>query len=592
MNPQNLPYIIVSAAAAAIALSVAIYAWRQRAVPGGSYLALLMLAVAVWALSSAGEFAAVSGPAKIWWSKVTYFGIVSVAPLWLLFILDYGQHSEWLTPRRIALMWLVPLITLGLVMTNEWHHLIWPTITPSSGAPGATLIYGHGIGFWVEWVYSYLLMVWGTVLLVRMTLRSSRLYRRQVAVMLAGAAMPWLGNVLYIAGLVPLPGLDLTPLAFALTGLPAAVGFTRFQILDLVPVARDALVESMGEGVLVVDAHNRVVDLNAVACRFIGCDAASAIGKQADTVLAKWPDLVARYEDVPEAQVEIAVDRPDGLGRLDLRISPLYDRRKRLTGRLIVSRDVTERWQAQQVLKQYASELEARNTELDAYAHTVAHDLKGPLAAIIGYGTLLEADVRKGTTDDLNSSLQAILRSAYKLRDIINDLLLLASVRRQDDIPTGPVDMEAIVSEVQIRLSGPIAARRAEITLPSSWPVATGFAPWVEEVWVNYVSNALKYGRDPVRIELGFDQNSDDQDDPMIRFWVKDNGPGLTPGEQARLFTPFTRLEQIDTKGHGLGLSIVQRIVDKLGGQVGVESEAGEGSIFWFTLPTLPPDDR
>jgi PAS domain S-box-containing protein len=564
---------------------MAVYAWRQRAVPGATYLALLMLAVAVWALATAGEFAAVSMPATIWWSKAAYVGIVGVAPLWLLFILDYGQRSEWLTPRRIAMMWLVPVVTLGLVLTNEWHHLIWTRITPASDAAGAMLIYGHGIGFWLEWTYSYVLMAWGTALLVRMTLRSARLYRRQVAVMLAGAAMPWLGNVLYVTGMAPLPGLDLTPLAFALTGLPAALGFLRFQVLDLLPVARDLLVESMGDGVLVVDARNRVVDVNPAACRFIGCDAGSAIGQQADLVLAEWHDLVARYRDVPETQAEITVDGPAGPQRLDLRISPLYDRRERLTGRLIIAHDVTERWQAQQALQQYANELEARNAELDAYAHTVAHDLKGPLATIIGFGTLMEADMGKRPEDETRSHLQTLLRSAYKLKDIINDLLLLASVRQQGEVATGPVDMRAIVSEVQIRLSGPIAARHADFTLPDRWPVAMGYAPWVEEVWVNYVSNALKFGRDPVRIELGYDRDGDGQTGPLIRFWVKDNGPGLTAEEQARLFTPFTRLEQIDTKGHGLGLSIVQRIVHRLGGHVGVDSEAGEGSRFWFSLP-------
>src|SRR5512137_197178 len=157
MNSQNMPYIVVSALAVGIAISVAAYAWRQRAVPGGAYLALLMLAAAMWSLATVGEIVAAAVPAKIWWSKIAYFGIVGIAPSWLLFVLDYGQRSEWLTPRRIALLWIVPAITLGLVFTNEWHLLIWPKVTPASDAPGAMLIYDHGIGFWVEWVYSYLL---------------------------------------------------------------------------------------------------------------------------------------------------------------------------------------------------------------------------------------------------------------------------------------------------------------------------------------------------------------------------------------------------------------------------------------------------
>jgi signal transduction histidine kinase len=123
----------------------------------------------------------------------------------------------------------------------------------------------------------------------------------------------------------------------------------------------------------------------------------------------------------------------------------------------------------------------------------------------------------------------------------------------------------------------------AEIVGPeaSAWPVALGYAPWVEEVWINYLSNALKYGGRPPRIELG----AKAQPDEMTRFWVRDNGPGIPPEAQARLFTPFTRLDQVRAKGHGLGLSIVRRIVEKLGGQVSVESQVGQGSVFSFTLP-------
>jgi signal transduction histidine kinase len=144
------------------------------------------------------------------------------------------------------------------------------------------------------------------------------------------------------------------------------------------------------------------------------------------------------------------------------------------------------------------------------------------------------------------------------------------------------------LTETKSRLANVIEERQARITMPHRWPDALGFAPWVEEVWVNYVSNALKYGGEPPLVSVGGEIQPGAE---HVRFWVRDNGPGLTQDQQDRLFTPFTRLGQIKVEGHGLGLSIVQRIVDKLGGEVGVDSAPGQGSTFWFTLPAPGEDD-
>jgi signal transduction histidine kinase len=106
---------------------------------------------------------------------------------------------------------------------------------------------------------------------------------------------------------------------------------------------------------------------------------------------------------------------------------------------------------------------------------------------------------------------------------------------------------------------------------------------WVEEIWINYISNAIKYGGTPPQITLG----SNLQSNGTVCFWVHDNGSGITPDDQAKLFIPFSRLEQREAEGHGLGLSIVERIVNKLGGQVAVDSVPGEGTTFSFTLPVV-----
>jgi len=232
-----------------------------------------------------------------------------------------------------------------------------------------------------------------------------------------------------------------------------------------------------------------------------------------------------------------------------------------------------------ETLQRRTVELQVRNRELDAFAHTVAHDLKRPLAYIVGFAETLERDYGTIPDDDLRKHLHTVGRVGRRMSSIIDELLLLSQVRKTD-VQMGPLDMAVIVAAALQRLDDMIAEYQAEIILPDTWPVALGYGPWVEEVWVNYLSNAIKYGGRPPWVELG----ATTQMDGSVCFWVRDNGAGLAPEAQAHLFTPFTQLDQVRTEGYGLGLSIVRRIVERLGGQVGVESEVGEGSVFSFTL--------
>jgi PAS domain S-box-containing protein len=218
-------------------------------------------------------------------------------------------------------------------------------------------------------------------------------------------------------------------------------------------------------------------------------------------------------------------------------------------------------------------------SELDAFAHTVAHDLKNPLSIITGCSTIILED--DTLNDEIRDFVDAIHQSGNTSVKIIDTLLLLAGVRSAETVDIVPLDMAQIVTEVQSRHHNLVKEHDVQIITPDEWKVALGCAPWVEEILANFFSNAIKYGGRPPRVEFGCDEWQND----MVRFWVRDNGKGLTPEDQAKLFQPFTRLGQVNIKGHGLGLSIVQRIAVRLNGEVGVESDIGKGSLFYFSLP-------
>jgi two-component system sensor histidine kinase/response regulator len=232
-----------------------------------------------------------------------------------------------------------------------------------------------------------------------------------------------------------------------------------------------------------------------------------------------------------------------------------------------------------QQLEAQNHQLQEQNGELEAFAHTVAHDLKNPLSIILGALELLHTDDLPLDEDQIKM-LSISLNASYKMDSIIRELLLLASVRKED-VDRQPIMMGGVVQQAFTRLSHMTDRYHPQILLPDAWPNTVGYAPWVEEVWVNYLSNAMKYGGEPPVLRL----QSDILPDGMVCFSVIDNGAGLNESARASLFTEFTRLNQARAEGHGLGLSIVRRIMDKLDGTCGVESVLGEGSQFYFMLP-------
>jgi two-component system sensor histidine kinase/response regulator len=248
---------------------------------------------------------------------------------------------------------------------------------------------------------------------------------------------------------------------------------------------------------------------------------------------------------------------------------------------------ITKPFSEPEVLHSIAARLEKKELldELDSFSHTVAHDLKNPLTTLLGRIDLLGLLLDSADKATLRHQVDEARKSGRRLNTIINELLVLAGVRRQT-VALRPLEMALIVAEAIEQLDSLLEKHEVKIAQPAVWPAALGHGPWVIHLWANYLSNAAKYGGPAPRITLGAALNADGR---HVRFWVEDDGPGLDEAEQARMFVPFARISDARVKGNGLGLSIVRRIAEKLGGNVGVVSRPGSGARFWFELPADHP---
>ncbi len=379
--PGYALWLLVSAATAA---SVAGLVWRRRPAPGATALTLLLLALVEWSFTYALHWLTAAPAARLFWLDATYLGAVCAPTALFVFSLDYTQRGDNLTPGRLGLLAVEPLITFLLLWTDPWHGLFFG----GQRSANASTILSGGPWFWINVIYSYSLVLVGIALLAQAFWRSPRQYRGQTGTLLLGALLPWASNVLSLLGGNPFPNLDLTPLAFTATGLIFAWGLVGFQLLDIVPVARHALVEQMRDGVLVLDARNRIVDLNPAARAHLRL-AAAPLGQPAETQLAHWPAVAAQLHAAPEVHAELTLEED---GRFwDIRLTPLRDRKGRLTGRLVVWRDTTDLRRANQALSAHLNEIASLHDQLREQA------IRDPLTGLFNRRYLTETFDRELT---------------------------------------------------------------------------------------------------------------------------------------------------------------------------------------------------
>lgn len=342
-----------------------------------------------------------------------------------------------------------------------------------------------------------------------------------------------------------------------------------------------SLIESMSEGVIFINKNSEILSVNETANELFGYENNELIGQSIDKLVPnrykeQHRKHLLNYFSAPKvrpmghANSKLSGIKKDGsIFSIEISLSFINTDNELFSVAFIT--DISARVKAE-------NELKIRNIELDAFAHTIAHELHSQLNSIIGFSQLLLND-NKLNEEKHTSFLEMIVASGYKMNSIIQEILLFSSLKK-DEITKNQLSMKCIVEEAVKRITT-FEKKMANISISNNFESSYGYGPWIEEVWYNYIQNAIKYGGNPPNIEIG----SSKAKNGYNKFWVKDNGKGLDKKQCDIIFIDPQQLGDGFVKGHGLGLSIVKRIVKKLGGWVSVESTPNEGSIFSFYLP-------
>jgi PAS domain S-box-containing protein len=578
-------------ASTALAIWAAVIGRARRGVPGGNAFGWLMLAIALWSFTSGLHALVDDLAARVVIAKFQYLAVAPFAALWLLFAAGYNR-ADWLRDRVVrAAIWVIPVITFVLAATNEQHQFYWSAIEPVATSWGTRVVYRAGPWYWVHAIYSYALMLLGTITMWRGLRSYPPPYRRQTVLVIAGALVPWISNALYLTGSLPV-GFDPTPIAFTVSGACFTLGIYRFRLFGLVPVARDMVVDSMEDGVIVLDAHRRIVDLNAAAERFTGCTPAS-LGRPIQDVVAWWNEAVD--EDRPLADGLPAIVRVEpGPRYFEVKVSAVRDVERRFAGWLVMVHDVSSRRKIE--AERYAFERrlqeQQKSESLMVLAGGVAHDFNNLLTGILGNADLLA--ILSPPDSDQKRASEAIIIGAQRAADLVAKMLAYSGGGR---VVAQHVELDALVREM-VDLLGASVARHCTLTYrsPGALPLVETDPTQIRQVVLNLIGNAAEAVAEHgvITVETGEELLDRDRlrhmtfgsDLPAGRYVfidVVDNGVGMSEHTLARMFDPFFSTKE---NGRGLGMAAVRGIVRSHRAALRVTSAEGQGTRFrvWFPL--------
>lgn len=440
-------YTAIYLSATVIAAVAIALAWRRRSAPGGMSFLLMLFSALLWCLFDAVESASVGIPAHVLWSQFAYLGNMPIAVFFLLFSLEYtGRRPPpgWATG---ALM-VVPAAGLVAAATNDLHHLVWTSFSVVSGGMNLVL-YSHGWFAWVISIYSLVVAMVGAAFLAGFALRSKTPYRRQSLALLGAVLLPWIAEIAYILNPGILPGVD-PSVTMALSGAFMAVGLVRFRLLDLVPVARERLVEKMEHGLLVLDAEHRILDSNPAAGRILGAARDGWTGADVRSALSPWPEMADCLAGLA-CDDEATFISPSGRSVSISRIA-LEERRGHLGGTMVTLRDSTAQAETQARLQAMNADLHERVLQVEELQEELREQaIRDPLTGLFN---------RRYLDATLEREIGRARREGYPVSIVMIDIDFFKRVNDEHGHPAGDQVLRFLGAQLRAGLrTGDIACR-------------------------------------------------------------------------------------------------------------------------------------
>ncbi|MEJ5222815.1 MAG: histidine kinase N-terminal 7TM domain-containing protein [Anaerolineales bacterium] len=361
---QNNPYAYAVIIAGIVSILGALAAYQRRTVAGAYNLVMLLSALAVWMVAYALELASAQLATQLLFVKIKYLGIVSAPLLFLIFAVRFampGRSVRWLA----VLLSIVPVITLGLVWTNDLHGLIWYDAAPAFNGTFFSFSYKSGFAFWAWAVYAYVLMISGSVILVGHAYRTYAEHRAQAWLLIAATLATWLGNIVYVTGNSPVPYLDITPFTLTLAALLLTWGIYRAGLFERIPIAGEDILASLNDAVIVIDLQKRIVMANPTFEYYTKLHPPNLIGEPTQEALKTWPELadLTLNDAIRRREIELRLESNYSLF-FDVRVSPIRNQEGEVIGRAYILNDITERKQSERRLRSEDESADTSSTEI------------------------------------------------------------------------------------------------------------------------------------------------------------------------------------------------------------------------------------
>lgn len=568
------------------------YIKKYKTTPGAKYFSLLLISIVFYSFFYALEISSTEIHTILIFYKMEYIGISTLPLLFLFFAMKYSGKKKWLPTPLVALLFLIPVITLLLVFTTEHHTLFNKSYSINYNGLFPALDFEPGIWYWVHIAYTIICIIIGLIYLFSMLQETLPVFRKQVYIVIIGSFLPFSTFLIRLAGIAPW-SIDISPFALTLSAIMIFIGFTRYKLFNLVPLARSLLFDNIPDSIIVFDKEQRIVDYNNSALKNhyiktgdIGLHI-SELSKPWRDILNIWPNSGGR--DSTEIRQEIE----DSVFWFNITFLQLHDNHRNTIGQMVIISNITERKYAEEELRKttnkansMAAKAEIANIAKSEFLANMSHELRTPLNSIIGFSDIL----LEGETGSLNEKQVKYITNVYNsgkhLLNVINDILDISKIEAgKMEFLFESISIRDTISEVLMTCSSVASRKNIDLVQNIDCNIETIKADdfRLKQILYNLISNAIKFT--PVGGKVILDIKSDND---RVVFKVIDTGQGISKENQKKLFTVFGQLDTAYNRryeGTGLGLAIVKKLVEIHRGVVWVESEIGKGSTFAFEIP-------